>query len=120
MAAAEYYPPVTPGIDGWIERHDGCNRSDAQVTWCVNLWHPEQQIEACISSDGERNATTAAIELGLLDSLEPNHTCEKGPPLCLNLGKIHPYYDKAIIARKEIAPNCTLLRLHELSVDGRL
>ena len=121
MAAAESdYPSVTPGTDGRIERSHGCDQSDTEVTWCVNLWHPEKQIEACLSSDGERNATAAAVELGLLDSLELSHTCERGPPLCLIISKVQLYYGKAIIARKETAPNCTLLRFHELSVDGRL
>ena len=116
---AEYYPLLTAEVNGRIERHEGCNRSDTKIVWCINLWHPEKEIEACISNDGERNATATAIQLGLLDRLKISRMCEKGP-FCLTVGKVLHYYDMAIVARKESAPGCTLLGFHEVHLDGRL
>ena len=114
------YPLFAINIRGQIERRksDSCNQNDTKVTWCLNLWHPELEIEACVNSDGGVNATAAAVQLGLLDVLELGTNCQKGLPLCLDINTIQPYYERGFVVYIESAPGCTILIFHELNIEG--
>lgn len=53
--------------DASLDQNVPCRAScpSGSITWCINVYHPEDNIEACFGDGVILNATEAAIKLNL-------------------------------------------------------
>ena len=52
-------------MDGNVRCRDRNSCPGGEVIWCVNVYHPVENIEACFSDGKLVNATDAALNLNL-------------------------------------------------------
>ena len=112
--SAEYYPRSHVDEIKVISRRDRCSKTAANLTWCITLWHPDINVHACISSNGQHNATAAAEQLGLLDDLTLTQC--NGRVFCLKIDKTKYYYHMAFISSLAHSPKCIDMRFNLLQI----
>ena len=113
-----YSRSVTTEVRSFLPAPQCSDVSDLAITWCLHIWHPTEEIVACLNG-AFKYSSPVADELGIINDLQYLQSCwyyDKEYKHCLRINHGRLFHDRAYISLTVNSSDCTVNDYYDMSL----